>query len=110
MGWLNIAVMVVTCIFKYGPALWELGVKVYKIVEEIKDQFKKENPKATPEAAKAVADDAFDSTLVRAATNSAMAIPAPETRVQLRRDVWATRPENYDKVRRGLAGGGKRPH
>lgn len=98
MGWLSIALQVIGMIWKYGPTLWNLGVKIYEVVDKIINEFKSKNPQATPVEIKTLADSTFDEELVKATTDARMVVPAPVTRTQLRRDVWGTRKENNKKV------------
>jgi len=98
MNQFSLLLKIVSCLVQYGPPLWKLGVEVYKIVDQIIDKFKRENPAATPVEVKALADTTFDVKVVEVARKAAMRVPAPVTVTQLRRDVWSTRPENYRKV------------
>lgn len=104
MQWLSIALKVISALITYGPKLWDLGVKAYHIVEMVVGQFKRSNPTADSEEVKELADKQFEEVLVRVAEESNIAVPAPKTITQLRRDVWATRPENAKKVRTGRNG------
>jgi len=105
MGWISIAITVVGYIIKYGPKLWKLGLAAYEMVEEMKREWRKTHPKKPEKEIKEMADNSFDELIVRESARRMSSVPAPVTRTQLRRDVWSSKKENTEKVRRGKTAG-----
>jgi len=83
MGWIQIVILVVQAIIKFGPAIYKVGKEVYEWVESKRDKEIKLNSDA-----KALS---FNLASERILAGKAIAKLPPERMNELRETVWASK-------------------